>query len=102
MTLKGKRVKVYFIKLLIHIPFLRKYAWRMYANILANVFADSVNRAEEIKKQDYSNNPAYEMFPAIQAIEYTLAMLPAALIAYHVGLLTNEPDWLVKHLRSKS
>jgi len=95
-------LKVYIIKLLIHIPFLRQYAWRMYAKILANAFADSVNRAEEIKKSELPEGAIYEMFPEIKAINYTMAMLPAALIAYHIGQLTNEPDWFVKHLRSQS
>jgi len=91
-----KMFKIFFIKLLIHIPFSRNYAWQMYAKILANAFADSVNRAEEIRKGDME---IYEKFPEFKVLNYTMAMLPVAMIAYHVGQLTNEPDWLTKHLK---
>lgn len=92
-------IKVYSIELLMHIPFLRKYAWHMYSKVLANAFADSVNRAEEIRNSELPEGAFYDFFPEIKAINYTMAMLPAALIAYHIGELINEPDWLVKHLK---
>jgi len=87
-------LKVYLIKLAIHIPILRSYAWRKYAEILANMFIDSINDAEEVKNAELPDLALYELFPEMKVLQYTMALLPAVMITYYVGEITGDKDWI--------